>query len=345
MKKLNNGEMVSFCSQLAMILHAGISAIEGISIMKEDTPEGEGQEILSKLYEGIEMTGILHEAMRETDVFPEYVCNMTEIGEQSGRLDEVMDGLARHYENEEQLRSSIKSALTYPMIMLGMMVAVILILVIKVMPVFNQVFQELGGGLNGISRSVMNFGVAMSRSSIVLVVLVALAAGAGCYLTFAKKGRAAAKRFLQNAGITSEIAEKMACARVADGMDLCIRSGLDVDQSLEMTERLIDNEKVLEKLKLCREEMGQGESFEEALAKSKLFSGIYGKMITIGMRTGCVDQVMGKIARQYEDEVTEKLQGTIAVIEPTLVIILSCIVGLILLSVMLPLMGIMANMG
>lgn len=345
LKNLNNTELISFCSQLAMILHAGISVIEGISIMKEDAVPGEGREILEKLYEDLEIEGELHQAMRKTEVFPEYVCNMTEIGEQAGRLDEVMDGLARHYENEEELLSSLKSTLTYPMVMLGTMAAVVLILVVKVIPVFNQVFQELGGGLTGISRGIMNFGMVLSRYSIVLVALLLLIIAAGGYAAFTQRGRLRMKLFLERCKGTGDILEKIACAKAADGMDLCIKSGLDVDQSLEMAERLVDHAAVRERLNRCREQMAQGESFEEALAGSHLFGGVYGKMISVGVRTGQMDLVMGKIARQYEEEATDKIQGAVSAIEPTLVAVLSCMVGLILLSVMLPLMGIMANMG
>ena len=96
MKSLSNEELMSFCSQMAMILHAGISAIEGLAIMREDLPDGEGKRILDVLYEQMEQTGNLAESMKETKVFPEYVSSMTEIGEQTGRLDEVMDGLALH---------------------------------------------------------------------------------------------------------------------------------------------------------------------------------------------------------------------------------------------------------
>lgn len=108
MKNLSNEELMSFCSQLSMILHAGISSIEGLAIMKEDLPDGEGKKILETLYEHMEMSGNLAQSMKETEVFPEYVCSMTEIGEQTGRLDEVMDGLALHYEREKDLAESIK---------------------------------------------------------------------------------------------------------------------------------------------------------------------------------------------------------------------------------------------
>ena len=85
MKTLNNEELISFCSQMSLILHAGIASVEGLAIMKEDLPDSDGKKILENLYEQMEQSGSLSEAMRETGVFPDYVCSMTEIGEQTGR--------------------------------------------------------------------------------------------------------------------------------------------------------------------------------------------------------------------------------------------------------------------
>lgn len=345
MKALNNKELITFCSQLAMILRAGISAIEGIAIMREDAAKGEGGEILNALYENMEATGLLHFSMRETGVFPEYVCNMTEIGEQAGRLDEVMEGLAEHYESEEELSSGIKSALTYPMLMVGLMAVIILVLVIKVMPIFNNVFEQLGGGLTGISRSIMNLGMTMSRYGAALIAVLAVVLAAAGYLVFSKKGRDSFKNFIERSKLFGGLSEKMACARIAGGMNLCIRSGLDIDQSLEMAGQLVKHEEVKKRLDICRQKMLEGEGFDEAVIRSGLFSGVYGKMVSIGIRTGSVDQVMAKIAGQYEEEVMDKLQSSVAMIEPTLVAILSTVVGLILLSVMLPLMGVMSSIG
>lgn len=345
MKALNNKELISFCSQLAMILRSGISSIEGISIMKEDLPKGDGKAVLEALYEQLEMTGILHVSMREVGVFPDYVCNMTEIGEQSGRLDEVMEGLAGYYEREEDMSQNIKSALTYPSLMLGLMTVIVLILMVKVMPVFHSVFEQLGGGLSGISQGIMNLGMLMSRYSMVLVMVLVLVVAGAAYLVFSEKGRGAFRKYTERSRIFGNMTEKMACAKVADAMHLCIRSGLDVDQSLEMAQRLVEHEAVKEKVSLCRQRMMEGETFDNAMEESHLFSGIYGKMISIGIRTGSVDQVMGKISEQYENEVSEKLQNAVAMIEPALVAILSVTVGLILISVMLPLMGIMSNLG
>ena len=315
MKSLSNEELMSFCSQMAMILHAGISAIEGLAIMREDLPDGEGKRILDVLYEQMEQTGNLAESMKETKVFPEYVSSMTEIGEQTGRLDEVMDGLALHYERERDLMDTIKSALFYPAVMLGML------------------------------TGILHMGMLLSRYSMVFVgILILLAAGI-VWLSATEKGRLAFRKWMGRSGFLGKTAEKIACSRVAEGLSLCMFSGLDLDQSLEMTEKLITQETMKKRIDQCRSMMAEGEGFDQALMKSGIFSGLYGKMISVGIRTGSVDQVMSKIAGEYGEAVVQSLEQKVAVVEPTLVAVLSVLVGLILISVMLPLMNIMSNLG
>ena len=176
MKPLSNNELSMFCGQMSMILHSGISSTEGLSLMAEDSPE-QGKELLESLISNMEETGIFHQSIRDTKVFPEYMCNMIQIGEESGRLDEVMSALSEHYEQQETISRSIKNAITYPFIMITMMLAVILVLIVKVMPVFNQVYEQLGTGLTGVSKNILNLGILMNRYAFVLVLLAGVLAG------------------------------------------------------------------------------------------------------------------------------------------------------------------------
>ena len=171
MKVLSNKELSTFCSQMALILRSGISSTEGLSIMLEDAPQEEGQQILKTVLEQIEQTGCLWTSLEEARVFPKYLCDMVEIGEQAGRLDDVMSALAAHYEREDAISKNIKSAVTYPLVMIVMMLAVVLVLITKVMPIFEQVFEQLGTGLTGISRSVMGFGQVLNRYALVFIVI------------------------------------------------------------------------------------------------------------------------------------------------------------------------------
>lgn len=345
MKKLSNSELTTFCGQFALILRSGISSIEGLSIMIEDAPQGEGREILEALLRETEATGNLYTALEAAGCFPSYMCSMTEIGEQSGRLDDVMNSLSEHYRREEFLARSIRSAVTYPLIMLGMMVVIMLVLVVRVLPVFNQVYEQLGSGLTGISGAVLNFGKSLGNYSVVFILLILLLAGIFFYFACTSGGRAKAARFSGSFFLTRQISEKTACARFASGMYLSLSSGLDIDQSLEMVSRLVDHPTVSQKIRLIRQRLSEGTDFTEAAGEAGIFSGLYLRMLHIGFRTGAMDDVMRQISIQYDEEIQEQMDSLVSKVEPTLVAVLSVAVGMILLSVMLPLIGIMSNIG
>ena len=139
--------------------------------------------------------------------------------------------------------------------------------------------------------------------------------------------------------------EKIACSRFASGMYLSLSSGLDTDQSLEMVSRLVDHPVIQEKIQNIQALIMEGTSFADAVSQTNMFSGIYARMVSIGYKTGAMDDVMKQISVQYDEEIDSLMSDLVAKLEPTLVAILSIIVGLILLSVMLPLMGIMSNIG
>lgn len=345
MKKLSNMELATFCGQLALILKSGISSVEGLSLMLEDTPEGEGRQILQTMLHDMEAGSMMYQSMGSCSVFPSYMCSMTEIGETSGRLDEVMDSLAEHYQREDNLSKSIRSSITYPLVMLGMMIAVMIILIVKVMPVFQQVFNQLGTQMTGFSGAVLNLGSAISQYSILFLLIFIAFVIAFFALFYTERGRQTVSHFSERFFATRSLSEKIACSRFASGMHLSLSSGLDIDQSLEMTERLVDHPTVKKKISHIRSLTGEGVSFADALTQSGIFSGIYIRMLTVGYRTGATDEVMKQIAIQYDEEVETRMNTLISRLEPTMVAVLSIVVGMILLSVMLPLVGIMSNIG
>lgn len=125
--KLTNLEIASFCSEMAMILKSGISSLEGVDLLREDAQTKAEKELLDEIYQSVMNTGRLDQALEETKVFPEYLIRMTQIGEETGTLDEVMESLAEHYDREEAIRRSVRSAISYPLLMIGMMLVIIII--------------------------------------------------------------------------------------------------------------------------------------------------------------------------------------------------------------------------
>lgn len=330
-------ELSGFSEQLALILHSGISSLEGISILLEDTANKKEQEVLKQIEEGLQSTGSLYTALKETGWFPAYFLSMVRIGEETGTLDEVMSALSLHYEREDALRRNLRNALTYPLTMSAMMVAVIVILLVKVMPIFQQVFIQLGTEMTGFSKALMSLGTALNRYSAFFLILLLLLLAVGFF------GTRTERLFLHFPGFRT-MQEKMSLCRLAGGLSISLKSGLTQSQSLELSEMLPEDEGFRKKLEICRQGLDEGQDLVELLREQQIFTGLYARMASIGARTGSLDQAMEKIAVLCQEDMENRTTRLLSALEPTLVITLSLIVGAILLSVMLPLMGILSSL-
>ena len=342
-KPFSNQEIAAFCGQFSLVLKSGISSAEGISVMLEDARTDEEKQILTGMQEKHDETGSLTEAFRITGLFPSYLLHMVEIGEESGTLDTVMESLSVHYEKEAAIRQNIKSSVTYPLFMAGMIIIIILVLLIKVMPIFNQVFTQLGTEMTGFSRTLMNLGNLLHTNALVFaIILMALAVLLFLGLR-TRNGLAFLSRIGHLLPFTRKLYEKVAACRFADVLSLTLSSGLVPERSLELAYELNEDPFFTKKLDECRKLMDQGKNLASALHEAHIFTGTYARMITLGSRTGNLEQVMRKISDMYQDEIDTQLSNRLSVLEPTLVIVLSLIVGVILLSVILPLMGILSS--
>ena len=337
-----NPELSGFCSQMAMILHSGISPLEGITIMLEDSTSDREKDILQQILDTLQETADFSLSLKETGLFPSYLVHMVQIGEETGTLDEVMSALSEHYEREDSIAKSIRNAVTYPMIMIGMMLVVILVLLVKVMPIFNQVFVQLGTEMTGFSGALMHIGNAISRYSVVLIILLAAIAAALFFGSRTEKGKAVLARFAKHFRFFSSMAQQQAGCRFADVMNLALRSGLTPERGLELAAMLNQDPDFQVKLETCQKQVNEGEDLSHALfppesspylrppgidrAKNRFYGS--------GHETG-IRYVSGR--NRYPDQQHTGGSGA------SLIIGLSLIVGIILLSVMLPLMGIMSG--
>jgi type IV pilus assembly protein PilC len=336
-KQLSQNEIAAFCEQIAMVIGSGLPTYYGVSILRDEAPDEPTAELLSQIYEPMEAGGTLHAALKETGVFPEYMVHMVELGETTGRLEEVLLSLSGYYEREAQIRDSIKSAVTYPLIMTFMMIAVILVMIAKVVPVFSQIYETLGSELTGLALTLLHISTLLNRYMIVLVIVFVVLLVGGIILYRTGIGQT----LFMGKGLSMTIA----ASRFANCMYLALASGLDTDQGLELAGELVNNPHMQARINQCREDVQEGEGFDKALLHSGIFSQMYASWIAIGYKTGGMDDVMQRISSAYEEKTENKLAGLISVMEPTLVIILCVFIGLILISFLLPLLGIMSSIG
>ena len=336
-KTLSESEISAFCQQVGMVVKAGLPTYYGISILRDEATDDFTREFLDKIYEPMEKGVTLGEALGNTHAFPEYMVDMIRLGETTGRLEEVLDSLSTYYEREADIKAGIRHAVTYPLIMTVMMLVVIVVIITQVVPVFSQIYEQLGSGLTGSALMLMNVSNFLNRYMLGFVIAVVAVALAG----FAFFRTPYGKILFQGRGLSMSIA----ASRFANCMYLALSSGLDTDRSLEMAEKLIDNPYMLEKIEACKKHIKNGEPFIKSLLSAGIFSKVYSSMMTIGFKTGSMDDIMQKISVSYEEETDEKLRHFISILEPTLIVILSFFIGLILISFLLPLLGIMSSIG
>ena len=339
---LSCGEVAGFCEQLAMILKAGIYLGEGLEMMSQDNSRPEEQKVLRKLREDMETAGALAPALEAAGVFPAYMVQMVRLGEETGRLDEVMDTLTGHYLREQEIRDSVRTAITYPAMMLGMVIVIVAVLLTQVMPVFQQVFAQLGAELTGFSRVLMDLGRGLRSGGTVIAVIVLVLAAACVWLGTRK--RSTLLGLSRRIPGLRKMSDDVALCRFAGGMALALRSGLNPEYALDLVCQLNEDPYFSQRLARVRDQMNQGTDMTEALTREGIFTGVYGRMAAIGRKTGTLDETMIRIAESTQEEVDGNIARSLARIEPTLVVVLSLLVGGILMSVMFPLLGILSGM-
>lgn len=340
---LSAQELSAFFGQLAFIIKAGIPLDEGLRMMADESTDNTLSGLIQAMVPEIELGKTLSDALEEAGVFPAYSVQMLRIGEEAGRTEEVLGSLSSYYEQNAAIRSSIRTAITYPAIIIAMMAVVIFVLIVKVLPIFNDIFRQLGGEMSGFAQGIMNFGQAISNSAI-YILIAAVVIVVACLIL---RKTPAGKRFFS--WLFSAMFKKtnylIFASRFASAMSMLLASGIDTDRAIEMVGGLMTNKKDKARITQVQQLMNDGMAFPAAVNEAGVFTGLQAHMIAVGFKSGSVDTVLERLATQYAYSAQNKINNLVSIIEPVLVAVLSVIIGMILLSVMLPLMGIMSAIG
>ncbi|MCR5416891.1 MAG: type II secretion system F family protein [Pseudobutyrivibrio sp.] len=343
-KKLTSEELYAFSDEMGMMISSGVSSIQGITMMLDESRGGEEKELLTEMEQVVGETGSLSRAIEKSEVFPDYFVDMANMGEVTGKMDTVLTNLSKHYAREIAISNAIRSAVTYPLMMVVMMLVIIIVLVTEIMPVFDRVFRQLGGTMDGLSAGFLSVGIFMKNHGAILLVILAALIIYVIALNKSKWGKQHRKNLLYKSRRFKSIHSKIATSRFASAMAMTLSSGMDVMQALDVSGKIVDAPEFEAKVEKCKDSFAESMDVGKAFSESGIFGGLYGRMAILGAKTGNMENVLEKVAETYQEEADQEINDFIAVVEPSLVIILSVIVGIILLSVMLPLLNIMSGM-
>lgn len=344
-KAITNEEISSLCLELSLLLHAGVGAGDALSLLAEES-DPEYREMLSEMSQQVYAGSPLSDALRKTERFPAYVCGLVEMGEQTGRTEEALSALSRYYEDRLRMNRRVRSALLYPAVMLVLMLVVIAVLLVKVLPIFDDVYASLGGQLNGVAGGLLTLGRWLDGVMPVLWVLLALAAVFLAAFAAIDSMRSKVLSIWRNGRGDKGIANKMNTARIAQALTMGISSGMPLEEAITLAAGLMDDVPAAKsRCTNCCERLEKGETLSSALKGSKLLPASQCRLLELGQQSGAADASMDKITRDLTEESETALEDMVGRVEPALVLVCSILVGLILLSVMLPLMHIMSAIG
>ncbi|MDR0425200.1 MAG: type II secretion system F family protein [Clostridiales Family XIII bacterium] len=338
------GELSVFFSNLKLIYRSGIALDDGLEILQANTDNDTLKAQITRLRAAAADGEPIHMALETMGGVPEYALSLAAIGVETGRMDATMESLEVFYAKRDALNHSIRSALVYPLSMMCMVFVVVLVLLTKAMPVFEQVFAQLGFAMTGLAGFLLGLGEAFSRYTVwICGVLMALVA-AGVLMRILPAGRRAAKALFDSSPFTKRLSKELSVQRFALAMSTMLGCGIDWNMALEMARPLMSNNEAAEKVNSIHEGMLKGMSFQTALESSGLFPGSAMTLLSMGIQTGTDADAFKTIGESMALGTERRMERLVAAIEPTMVCIMCILVGMVLLSVMLPILGVLTNM-
>lgn len=344
-RPLSHPEIAELCRGLALLLHAGAGLGDGLFLLAEEA-EGPLRGLLTGMGQRMDGGALLSEAMAETGAFPAYVTGMVQVGERSGRMEEALGALADYYEQRERMEYQVRAALTYPCILLLVVLVVIGVLLVQVLPVFEEVYVSLGSRLTGTAAGLLRLGQGLKAAMPVLCVLLAAAVALAVLFSVHEGFRQRLLTAWRARRGDRGAARQLNDARFAQALTMGLRSGMGAEEAVELAAGLLsDVPAAAARCATCRQELSGGGNLPRALQEAGVLPAAACRRLELGLRSGSGDRVMAEIADRLAEEAARTLERRAAQVEPALVLTASLLVGAVLLTVMLPLMHIMSAIG
>lgn len=335
----------ALCENLALLLSAGIQPDEAAGLLCEDSEDGPFKQTARALYEALLAGDTLSAAVKKAGVLPDYAVRMIAAGEKTGRTEAVLGSLARYYASQAQLQKKLRSAVVYPAVLLGLMAAILAVLLARVLPVFGSVYEGLVGDLAASSYGYIRLAYWVGGAALAVTLVLAALVAAGAVMGRTAAGRASLSRVFQRLPFTAAASRKLAVARLAGALDIFIASGLDADAAMEAAEGMVEHTELRRRIAAARAQMAQGAGLGAAVHDQKLFEPLYARMLLSGERGGQTEQVLARLAGLFTQDADDEMDRVVDMVEPALAAFLTVAVGVTLLSVMLPLIGILGTVG
>jgi type IV pilus assembly protein PilC len=332
-------DLAIFSRQFATMINSGLSLIRALSILTEQTDNKKLAEVIGEVRSEVEAGQSLSSAMAVHDkVFPKLYIAMVRAGEAAGMLDTVLIRVANMYEADVKLRSKIKSAMTYPVIVFIMAIVLTAVMLVFIVPVFAQMFADLGGELPLLTRVlVLASNFLASWAGVVTFVLLPI----GLWIAYKRirsteKGRYTLDVIKLRVPVFGPLFQKIALSRFARNLSTLMAAGVPILQALEITADTVNNGPISDAVRDVQGSVREGESINGPLSKHDVFPPMVVQMIAVGEETGDVDGMLGKIADFYDTEIESTTESLTALMEPLMIGVIGGIVGGMVIALYMP---------
>ena len=334
---VNPKDVSIFARQFSTMINAGLSLTKCLSILGAQTESAGLKTVIVQISKDVEAGQSLSEALnKHPKVFPPIFVNMVRAGETGGVLDEVLERVADHFESDLALKAKIKSAMTYPIAMGGLVFIVLAAMMIFVVPTFEKMFADMGGKLPFMTQMLVNASNFVAGFGGVVAVVVVV----GVIFAFKWWSHGPGKRIWDGAKLNMPVfgplIRKIALAKFTRTFGTLVSAGVPILSALDIVADTAGNEVVADAVKHARSAIKEGETIAKPLSESKVFPSMLVQMIAVGEETGALDTMLNKIADFYDEEVSTATDGLTSLIEPLMMASLGVIVGGMVIALYLP---------
>lgn len=338
--KVKTKDLGLFCRQFSNIINAGVTALEALNILKQQTANVKLREVIGDMHDAVKGGESISDSMRNHNIFPAILINMVEAGELSGNIDVSFEKMALHFEKDNKLKQNVKKAITYPAIVSVIAMVVIGILLTYVVPKFADMLKDIGGTLPGTTQLLITVSTFLKSYWYILLSVLILLVVLLRHYSKTEKGKLFLANLKLNMPLFGKISKKVVSSRFTSTLSIMIASGIPLIKALEITARVIDNYVVERGIMNARDEVSRGSDLSTPLRNLDIFPPMVIHMIKIGEETGSLEEIMDKVADYYDNEVETAVTQLTTLIEPVIIVALAIVVGFIVLSIIQPMFSI-----
>ena len=335
-----------FCRQFVSIISAGVSIINALEMMRDQTENRTLKKALGEVYEDVSKGESMAGAMKKhSKVFPSMLCNMVEAGEASGSMEVAFERMAVQFEKENKLKQSVKKAMIYPIVLLVVMVGVLFLMMIWVIPNFMGMFAELDTELPPITQAVVNMSdFVIAKWWLILLVVAAAIALFKAYAA-SPSGKFVLGGIAPKIPFFGKLQTKSECARLGRTLCTLLGAGVPMMDAIEITGRSMENVHYKKAMMDAKDQVMRGMALSRPLKTCGLFPPMVVHMVSIGEETGNIETMLENVANYYEDDVQVATEQVMALMEPMIIVVMAIVVGVLIMAIMQPMLTLYESIG